>query len=139
MLQRIMSILEYFPSTLLGNWILFLAGTGYFNTAHCYATPFKINREIYSLEIKDVTRLAARLYGTWTLLSAILRTYCCYRLYDQTAYILTMITFAITTCHFTSEWMVFKTIKVNKSCFLALTAPPFTLAWMLLAYPFYFE
>ncbi|KAJ9057563.1 ergosterol biosynthesis protein [Entomophthora muscae] len=132
-------MMSMLPSGVLANWILFMASVSVFNTAHCFFTPYSINRDIYSLELKEVTRLTARLFGTWTMLSSFLRLYCAYHMHEHSVYILTMFSFLVTSFHFGSEFLYFKTVAVTRSSFLALTAPPLSLACMALAYPFYFN
>lgn len=58
----------------------------------------------------QVTPLTARLFGTWTLITSIVRIYAAYNLKYGHMYNLAIWTYVIALGHFASEMFVFKTL-----------------------------
>lgn len=79
-----------------------------------------------------VTPLSARTFGTWTLLSSVVRCYAAYNLSNPIIYQLAMWSFAIALAHFSAECLVFGTTKTGAISPLIVSSA--TLAWMLSAW-----
>ncbi len=118
-----------------------------FNTAQCYST-LHFCRRIYSEDptaqnkspekpSSQVTALSARTFGTWTLLTAIVRLFAAYNLNNPAFFALGFCTYLVALLHFFSEWLVFGTAKWGAP----LMGPAFvstgTLTWMILQKGFY--
>lgn len=77
-----------------------------------------------------VTGLSARTFGTWTLLSAIIRVWAAVEIHDPTLYRLALVTYYLALGHFATETLVYRTAGKGAlspfivSCeFLSLLAP----------------
>lgn len=77
-----------------------------------------------------VTALTARLFSAWTMLSAIIRTTAAYHITDPTCDLFTIVwviaepsrvynlvisTYLVAGVHFTSEYLIFKTVKLGRA------------------------
>ena len=58
----------------------------------------------------NTTALAARCFGTWNLLSTVVRIYGGIFIHEQAAFDLALLTFVIALAHFLWEWGVAKTV-----------------------------
>ena len=98
------------------------------STIICYAA---LVRRAYSHATpSDVTPLSSRTFGTWNLLSTIVRIYTAYHIYEQTVYILALWTYIVALPHFGSEWLIFGTAG-GKGMLAAEATPVFTIMAML--------
>ncbi|KAK8010931.1 hypothetical protein PG990_009896 [Apiospora arundinis] len=59
--------------------------------------------------VDQVTPLAARLFGTYTLISAIVRLYASYHLHLEPVYMMAMSTYLVALGHFATEYFIYKT------------------------------
>ncbi|KAI1382699.1 transmembrane domain-containing protein [Hypoxylon trugodes] len=86
----------------------------------------------------QVTPLAARLFGTYTVVSAIVRIYAAYNLHLAPIYHITIWTYVVALAHFGTEFAVFKTAYMGPvaSTFAFATAG---IIWMTSQYSFYVE
>lgn len=130
-------LLDYIPEGLLPKWMLIVSAAAFFNSAQCFVSPFKFNREIYSLQVSEVTRLSARLFGLWTFLSGAIRLYCAYNMNDRTAYLMAIGTYALALFHFSSELLIFKTVKVNRASLGPFIVSSLSICWMVSSYSKY--
>lgn len=85
----------------------------------------------------QVTPLAARLFGVYTILAGVIRIYGAYRVNDPTLYQLCLFTHVLAASHFTSEILVFKTLKLGWEHAFPLAAGFGGSAWMTLQYSNY--
>jgi len=93
-----------------------------------------------SEKAKDqVTPLAARLFGTYTFMAGIIRLIACYQIENKGMYWLSIWTHAIAGVHFTSEWLVFKTIKFTGPQIFSFLAAYGGMLWMGLQYNHYVQ
>ncbi|KAJ9635797.1 ergosterol biosynthesis protein [Coniosporium tulheliwenetii] len=87
--------------------------------------------------VSPVTPLSARTFGTWTLLSSIIRLYAAYHIDNPVVYQLALWTYAVAGFHFFSEWLYFGTARWGAG----LAGPVFvstgSLAWMLSQWGWY--
>ncbi len=61
----------------------------------------------------QVTPLAARLFGAWTLMTGLVRIYAAYDVSSPALYQLSLITHIVAASHFTSELLVFGTLRLT--------------------------
>lgn len=66
-----------------------------------------------SAVVDQVTPLAARLFGVYTILAGLIRAYGAYRVNDPVLYQLCLFTHLLAAAHFTSEAFVFKTVNLG--------------------------
>jgi hypothetical protein len=81
------------------------------STIICYvSTSTALVRRAYSRAAStDLTPLSSRTFGTWNLLSTIVRLYAAYHINEQTVYTLALWTYIVALAHFSLEWLVFGT------------------------------
>lgn len=82
----------------------------------------------------QVTPLAARLFGVYTILAGIIRVYGAYRVHDPVLYQLCLITHVLAATHFSSEIVFFKTLKLSWEQAFPLSAGFGGSIWMALQY-----
>ncbi|KAJ4422194.1 ergosterol biosynthesis protein [Gnomoniopsis sp. IMI 355080] len=85
----------------------------------------------------QVTPLAARLFGVYTILAGVIRVYGAYRVNDPALYQLCLFTHLLAVSHFTSEIVVFKTLKLGWEHAFPLSAGIGGSVWMTLQYSNY--
>jgi hypothetical protein len=85
----------------------------------------------------QVSPLAARLFGTYTIMAGIIRIYASYDLGNQSLYQLALWTHIIAAVHFTSETLVYKTIKFSGPQIFPFLAAYGGGLWMVLQYGHY--
>ncbi|KXJ88310.1 hypothetical protein Micbo1qcDRAFT_151398 [Microdochium bolleyi] len=79
----------------------------------------------------QVTPLAARLFGTYTLISAIVRLYASYNLHLAPIYNIALWTYIVAAFHFGSEWAVFRTTHFGKPLFFPFFFASVGITWMV--------
>ncbi|KAK4126510.1 hypothetical protein N657DRAFT_689020 [Parathielavia appendiculata] len=93
-----------------------------------------------SEKAKDqVSPLAARLFGTYTFMAGIIRFYASYQLENPALYQLALSTHVIAAVHFTTEMLVYKTIKFSGPQVFPFLAGYSGAIWMLLQYNHYVQ
>ncbi|KAK7735544.1 ergosterol biosynthesis protein [Cytospora paraplurivora] len=85
----------------------------------------------------QVTPLAARLFGVYTILAGLIRVYSAYEVNDAALYQLSLLTHLVAAGHFTSEIVVFKTIRLGWEHAFPLSAAFGGSIWMALQYGHY--
>ncbi|KAI1208490.1 Erg28-like protein [Annulohypoxylon truncatum] len=86
----------------------------------------------------QVTPLAARLFGTYTIISAIVRIYAAYYLHLAPVYQMTIWTYVVALFHFGSEFAVYRTAylgPIATTFFFATVG----ITWMASQYSFYVQ
>ncbi|KAI8956852.1 transmembrane domain-containing protein [Daldinia sp. FL1419] len=86
----------------------------------------------------QVTPLAGRLFGTYTIVSAIVRLYASYNLHLAPVYQITLWTYVVALVHFGSEFAIYKTAHMGPiaTTFFFATVG---IVWMVSQYNFYVE
>jgi Erg28 like protein len=84
-----------------------------------------------------VNALSSRTFGTWTLLSSVIRFYAAYNITDPVLYQITCWTYIIAFGHFLSELLVFKSTSLSPGFIAPMLVASGTLTWMLLQKDFY--
>ena len=87
----------------------------------------------------QVTPLAARLMGIYTSLAGIIRIYASSRPEDPALYQLAIWTHVVAGLHFTSETLVYKTIRFSGPQIFPFLASYGGTAWMLLQWSHYVQ
>ncbi|KAI9844449.1 MAG: ergosterol biosynthesis protein [Thelocarpon superellum] len=115
-------------------WLLLVAVTGTGNSIQAYNT-LHYTRRVYSPEA--VNPLSARTFGTWTLLTSVIRFYAAYHINDPTIYQMTLWAHGIAFFHFVSEWRYFRTTSWDLPLAFPICVASFTLVWMFTAWSYY--
>ncbi|KAI1638652.1 hypothetical protein F4809DRAFT_599194 [Biscogniauxia mediterranea] len=87
----------------------------------------------------QVTPLAARLFGTYTLVSAIVRLYASYHLRLGPLYDLALWTYVVALAHFASEVAVYRTARLGPPVLFPFFFASVGIAWMVSQRAFYVE
>lgn len=87
--------------------------------------------------VDQVTPLAARLFGVYTILAGVIRVYGAYRVHDPVLYQLCLFTHVLAATHFTSEIVVFRTLRLGWEHAFPLAAGFGGSIWMALQYGHY--
>lgn len=87
--------------------------------------------------VDQVTPLAARLFGVYTILAGVIRMYGAYRVHDPVLYQLCLFTHLLAAAHFTSEAFVYKTVRLGWEHAMPFTAAFSGSLWMILQYGHY--
>ncbi|CUM67260.1 uncharacterized protein PRCAT00004953001 [Priceomyces carsonii] len=131
-----MSILPKGPGY-LPHWLLFISVVSIFNSIQTYLSKdLKLTQKVYN-NTNEVTPLSARTFGTWTILSSILRFYGAYYLANQQVYELVLWTFFIAGVHFISEWLWYGTAKIGSGLLGPLIVSSVSITWMVSQRDFY--
>ncbi|RYP53609.1 hypothetical protein DL768_001473 [Monosporascus sp. mg162] len=87
----------------------------------------------------QVTPLAARLFGTYTLISAVVRIYASYHLHLAPVYQMALWTYVVALAHFASEFFVYKTTRFGTPVAMPFFFATVGVTWMVGQYGFYVE
>ncbi|CDZ97531.1 Predicted membrane protein [Phaffia rhodozyma] len=120
----------------LPNWMLFVSTLALFNTVQNYVSP-TLSKRVYAAKPDQVSPLANRLFGTWTLASACIRLYAAYNINNKELYNLAFISYLIAFFHFQSELLIYKTCVVGKGWIPSAVVSTVSLVWMTLQRDFY--
>ena len=136
MLESVLT--QYLPTTpgYLPKWLLFISVVAIFNSFQTYSN-LALTKKVYSNSPEQVNGLSARTFGTWTLVSSIIRAYAAYNMTDVHVYNLCIVSYVIALWHFGSEWLIFKTCKFDKGLFGPLIVSTVSISWMLLQKDYY--
>ncbi|KJR81978.1 ergosterol biosynthetic protein 28 [Sporothrix schenckii 1099-18] len=85
----------------------------------------------------QVTPLAARLFGTWTMLAGFVRMYAAHDIGNRALYQLALLTHVVAAVHFISELTVYKTLRLTGPQLFPLIAGTGGSIWMALQYSHY--
>lgn len=128
--------LKSLPPGYLPKWLLFISVVSVFNSIQTYVN-LDLTRKVYENKPQQVTPLSARTFGTWTLVSSIIRMYGALYLTEEHIYQLTFISYIIALFHFGSELLVFRTCKLGKGVLGPFIVATTSLVWMYLQKEFY--
>lgn len=87
----------------------------------------------------QVTPLTGRLFGTWTLITCIVRCYAAYNLHLAPLYDITVWTYVVALAHFTTELFVFKSMTFGLPQCFPFSMSSGAIVWMLMARGHYVE
>ncbi|CBX90858.1 hypothetical protein IAQ61_002331 [Plenodomus lingam] len=137
---------SYLPQAegLLPKWLLFVALISTANSLQAYTTLTFTSRVYNPTPIdpppttpKHVTALSSRTFGTWTLLTSLVRLYAAYHINEPAMYQLAMWTYGVAWLHFMSEWLVFGTTRWGRPLAGPVLVANGSLIWMLLQWGWY--
>ncbi|KAF8460374.1 hypothetical protein BDZ91DRAFT_643874, partial [Kalaharituber pfeilii] len=123
---------------LLPKWLLLVSAIATGNSIQSYLT-LAYTRRVYSTSSDPakpsplVTSLSSRTFGTWTFLSALIRYYTAYHISDPVLYDLCLWSYIVAFAHFTSEWLIFKSARLNEGLIGPIIVSTLSIAWMVLA------
>ncbi|KAI5951994.1 ERG28 [Candida jiufengensis] len=129
--------LPYIRGGKLPYWLLFISIVSIFNSFQSYQKDLSLTKRVYNSKPQEVTNLSARTFGTWTLITSIVRLYGAYNITSPQVYQLTQFTFIIAAFHFLSEWLIFGTTKLGKGLAGPLIVSSLSLGWMWYYKDFY--
>ncbi|KAI2622298.1 transmembrane domain-containing protein [Hypoxylon sp. NC1633] len=89
--------------------------------------------------LDQVTPLAARLFGVYTMISAIVRLYAAYNIHLAPVYNMTILTYIVALVHFGSEWAIYKTAPPAPAVMFPFFFASVGIVWMISQYNFYVE
>ncbi|KAH6685903.1 transmembrane domain-containing protein [Plectosphaerella plurivora] len=92
-----------------------------------------------SIAKDQVTPLAARLFGTWTLIASLVRMYAAYNLKYGHMYDLAIWTYIIALGHFSSEMFIYKSMTFGKPQAGPFIFATVALVWMPLVRSYYVQ
>lgn len=129
---------DYLPTApgYLPKWIFFISVVAIFNSIQSY-TNLALTKKVYANKSTEVTPLSARTFGTWTLVSSIIRAYAAYHINDVHVYNLCIVSYIIALWHFGSEWLIYKTCKFDKGLFGPLIVSTLSISWMIAQKEYY--
>ncbi|ONH66186.1 Ergosterol biosynthetic protein 28 [Cyberlindnera fabianii] len=129
----------YIPHTpgILPKWLLFISVVSVFNSAQTYLGGIELTQRVYEAKPQQVTPLSARTFGTWTLISAIIRFYGAYHLRVPQVYQITFASYCIALFHFGTEWLIYKTVKPGKGFAGPAIVATTTVIWMWTQWNYY--
>ncbi|ODV92484.1 hypothetical protein CANCADRAFT_21770 [Tortispora caseinolytica NRRL Y-17796] len=120
----------------LPKWLFFISVVSMFNSVQTYLGP-QLSKQVYAGAPEQVTGLSARTFGTWTMITSIVRLFGSYYIRNEPVYKLTIATFWVAFGHFQLEWLVYKTARFGKGLagpFIVSTA---SLVWMYKSWDYY--
>ncbi|KAF2069633.1 hypothetical protein CYY_009050 [Polysphondylium violaceum] len=103
-------------------WLLTVAGLRLLGASQAFFNDSRLKSNVYSGDPKSVTRLQARLFGNWTMMSCTLCLATAYSPYNRELFFVTWMSFFYAFMHFVTETFIFKTSKVKDAI------PPFIVA-----------
>ncbi|KAI0520707.1 hypothetical protein F5B22DRAFT_48149 [Xylaria bambusicola] len=87
----------------------------------------------------QVTPLAARLFGTYTFLAAVVRIYASYNLHLAPVYQMAIWTYVVALFHFASEWAVYRSAYLGPPILFPFFFATVGITWMVSQYGFYVQ
>ena len=108
------------------------------NTLQCFLAPANL-RDLYAGPngAAQVTQLSAHTFGSWTLLSGLVRFYAAYHLANPQVYSLAIGAYVAILIHWMSEWLVFRTMKFDLGYILSAGVDLLGLVWMYYQWDWY--
>ncbi|KAK7418903.1 ergosterol biosynthesis protein [Neonectria punicea] len=87
----------------------------------------------------QLTPLAGRLFGTWTLITCVVRCYAAYNLHIGPVYTIAYWTYLVALGHFATELFIFKSMTFGVPQMFPFTLATLSLIWMPLVRDHYVE
>ncbi|KAI5811603.1 Erg28 like protein-domain-containing protein [Peziza echinospora] len=116
---------------LLPKWLLLVSTIALGNSIQSYMTT-TFTKRVYAVDSdKNVTPLSSRTFGTWTILSAIIRGYAAYNMHNAQLYNICILSYVLAFAHFASEWLVFGTARFGEGLVGPLVVSTASFAWMV--------
>jgi hypothetical protein len=99
----------------------------------CYTSGLSLTRRVYPIGASKgaVTGLSSRTFGTWTLLTGVVRLFAAYHLEDPSWYNLAIATYFVAFWHFGSELLFYRTTRLISGATPTYLVSIGTLIWMV--------
>ncbi|VEU21355.1 DEKNAAC102659 [Brettanomyces naardenensis] len=132
------TITSHLPTApgLLPKWLFFISVVSIFNSIQTYVN-LELTKQVYGNKPEQVSPLSARTFGTWTLISAIVRYYTSFHTDDVNVYNICIASYCVALWHFGSEWLWYRTCRFDKGLFGPLIVSTLSITWMLTQKEFY--
>jgi Erg28 like protein len=118
----------------LQGWICVVGLMALGNTISCFVDHSFLGNRLYTAVPLKANDLTARLFGMWTLVSAILRITCAFSIDNRTLYNVTFASFVLAFGHFMSEVFVFRSATLTVGVLSPLIVSSISMVWMLVCY-----
>eukprot|EP01121_Diplochlamys_sp_Union-15-3_P007386 TRINITY_DN1874_c0_g1_i1.p1 TRINITY_DN1874_c0_g1~~TRINITY_DN1874_c0_g1_i1.p1 ORF type:complete len:481 (-),score=99.04 TRINITY_DN1874_c0_g1_i1:43-1446(-) len=118
----------------LSIWLFFVTLASTFGTLQSFVGPHLL-KIFHSLAPEEVTPLAARFFGCWTILASIIRFNCALDLHNKTVYRITLFTFIVALGVYATETLVFRTLQFFPSAVFPTIISVTSILWMTLFPP----
>lgn len=125
------------PKGYLPHWLLFISAVALFNSVQNYVLGPKLTRQVYENKPNETTYLSSRTFGTWTIISSIIRLYGALFITERHVYQLVFWSYVIALAHFDSEWFIFGTCKLGKGIMGPIMVATTSLIWMWNQWDYY--
>ncbi|OJJ46782.1 hypothetical protein ASPZODRAFT_132936 [Penicilliopsis zonata CBS 506.65] len=128
-------LVEYLPQGpgILPKWLFFVSVVSAASTLSAYANPSYV-AELYNGRTSQgesyTNAFSGRVFGTWNLVSCVVRMYAAYNIAEPVVYDLAMWTFGIALLHFTGEWLIFGTAQLKGRFVSPMIVASSCLLWM---------
>ncbi|KAH3902795.1 probable Ergosterol biosynthetic protein 28 [Saccharomycodes ludwigii] len=114
----------------LPKWLLFISIVSVFNSIQTYISGLALTRRVYEGKPSQITPLGCRLFGTWTLVSCVIRLYGALYITENHVFQLTFISYIIALLHFGSELIIYRSCKFGGGFLGPLIVSTTSLLWM---------
>ncbi|OQV15835.1 putative ergosterol biosynthetic protein 28 [Hypsibius exemplaris] len=119
----------------LRGWIALVGMMALANTLQCFVKPDFVWEKLYNVKGSGATPLAARTYGMWTLLAAMVRFTYSVNIHNWELFLVTLSTFLIAFGHFVSEMLVFRSGLFDIGMLSPILVSGLSVIMMLVAVP----
>lgn len=110
------------------------------STIQCWSKTeiaLRLVRKIYTgASPTEVSPLMARMFGTWNLLSTVVRVYAAYDMHNRPLYVLSIWTYVIALAHFFPEIGIWGTVDWRRSVLMEAT-PVVSILWLVVSWKDY--
>lgn len=130
-------LLSYLPpfEGLLPKWLFLVSVVSTANSFQAYKNE-AYAAQLYNGKTADgrpfTNALSSRTFGTWTLISSVIRMYAAYNVTTPVVYDMGMWTFGIAFFHFVTELLVYGTAQLKGRFLGPMIVASSTLTWMFL-------
>ncbi|PIK36005.1 putative ergosterol biosynthetic protein 28 [Apostichopus japonicus] len=123
----------------LRTWLTLIAFMSLASSVQCFVESTLIIQTMYSQPTDQVNALIGRMFGTWTMLSGVVRLMCAVFIDNRPVYDLTLFTFIMVWLHFLSELLIFKTTEPSFGVVSPMVISGISMVLMIAGYKFIFN
>ena len=120
----------------LQGWIFVVGVMALANTVSCYVNHSFLGSRLYTAAPEKANDLTGRLFGIWTLVSALLRLSSAILITNRALFNLTFLSFVIAFVHFLSEAFIYKTAPLTVGVLTPMIVSAVSILWMMVVYCF---
>lgn len=121
---------------ILRTWLTMTAFMSLASAVQCFVESTLIIQTMYSQPTDHVNALIGRMFGTWTILSGVVRLMCAMFIHNRPVYDLTLFSFILVWLHFLSELFIFKTTEPSFGVASPMIISGISIVLMILGYKF---